>query len=134
MSDIWRYKEEIQDAKAFEKVEECYGITIPEEMKTFVKEHNGASPEKCVFRMGDREGVFGAVLSFDSGETQKATVYQAMDTVQDKTLLPFATDPFGDYICLSLENGSVVFWDHETDEKTCVGSDVRTFLSGLCEM
>lgn len=131
MNNEWNYKEDLQDSEAFEKIEKQYDIKIPPKLKDFVVGHNGASPSECVFNSEGREHLFGAVLSFDSRETCKTTVYQAMDTVQNKSVIPFAEDPFGNYICLSLENGKVLFWNHETEKMTVAGDELESFLKGL---
>ena len=106
MNNTWNYKEDLQDPEAFEKIEKQYDIKIPEKLKDFVAEHNGASPSECVFDSEGGEHLFGAVLSFDSGE-------------------------FGNYICLSMENGKILFWSHETDEMTVAGDELESFLKGL---
>ena len=131
MNNTWNYKEDLQDPEAFEKIEKQYDIKIPEKLKDFVAEHNGASPSECVFDSEGGEHLFGAVLSFDSGETCKTTIYQAMDAVQNKSVIPFAEDPFGNYICLSMENVKILFWSHETDEMTVAGDELESFLKGL---
>lgn len=43
MNNTWNYKEDLQDPEAFEKIEKQYDIKIPEKLKDFVAEHNGAS-------------------------------------------------------------------------------------------
>ena len=46
MDNVWNYKQPLIDSAAFEKFEQQYNVRIPEELKTFVVEHNEASPEK----------------------------------------------------------------------------------------
>lgn len=43
MEMIWKYKIELKDLQAFEEVETLRGIHIPEELKSFVTEHNAGN-------------------------------------------------------------------------------------------
>lgn len=131
MDMIWKYKIEMKNPHAFEEVEALREIHIPEELKGFVMEHNAATPSLYHFMAGSTERVFGAVLSFDKTETDADTVYPALGAVKDKNLLPFAIDPFGNYICYQLDRKQIVYWDHESDEVTSTGKNLSEFLESL---
>ena len=47
--------------------------------------------------------ILGGILSFNEEDEQEGidTVFSAMEAVNDNDLLPFAIDPFGNYICYS---------------------------------
>lgn len=51
-----------------------------------------------------------------SGEKDTDSVFTAFLIIEDHNLLPFGIDPFGNYICYSVKNGQILFWDHETGE------------------
>ena len=104
---------------------------IPEELKNFVAEHNAATPSRHHFMVGATERVFGAVLSFEKNETEADTVYPALEAVEDKNLLPFAIDPFGNYICYQLNEKQIVYWDHENDAVTTTGKSLKEFIESL---
>ena len=136
MDNVWNYKQPLIDSAAFEKFEQQYNVRIPEELKTFVVEHNEASPEKDAFDSESGEHLFSDVLRFDSGETRKVTAYDAMEEIQNKELIPFAKDPFGNYICLSLKDGTVRLWDHEDHETgttAMAGRNLQDFIENLHE-
>lgn len=116
---------------AFADVEKFRGILIPEELKNFVAEHNAATPSRHHFMVGATERVFGAVLSFEKNETEADTVYPALEAVEDKNLLPFAIDPFGNYICYQLNEKQIVYWDHENDAVTTTGKSLKEFIESL---
>ena len=59
------------------------------------------------------------------------SVFVALSVISDTNLLPFGIDPFGNYICYSLKDKSVVFWDHETDGITAVSNSLSAFLESL---
>ena len=131
MENVWKYKIELKDSEAFSKVEKLRGIHIPEELKNFIKEHNAAQPSKYHFMVDSIERVFGAVLSFDEEEKEADKVYPALEAIGNKNLLPFAVDPFGNFICYALDKNEVVFWDHETEDVTSTGKNLEQFIENL---
>lgn len=131
MSIVWKYKIEIADVSVFAEIEKARGIKIPDELRSFIMEVNAATPSKYNFMVGAVEKVFGAVLSFNRGETDIDTVFTALTSIEDKNLLPFAIDPFGNYICYSLKDKKVVFWNHETNRVSPTEKNLRDFLEGL---
>ena len=57
-------------------------------------------------------------FGFRRGEIYFAdTVYPALEAIKDKNLLPFAIDPFGNYICYQLDRKQIVYWDHESEDR-----------------
>ena len=51
--------------------------------------------------------------------------------MEDKNLLPFAIDPFGNYICYQLNEKQIVYWDHENDAVTTTGKSLKEFIESL---
>lgn len=131
MNMTWKYKIDMKNLQAFADVEKFRGILIPEELKNFVAEHNAATPSRHHFMVRATERVFGAVLSFEKNETEADTVYPALEAVEDKNLLPFAIDPFGNYICYQLNEKQIVYWDHENDAVTTTGKSLKEFIESL---
>ena len=58
-------------------------------------------------------------------------VFSALDVIADKDLFPFAIDSFGNYICLNLRDGEVVFWDHETGRINTTEKNLGAFIDNL---
>ena len=127
----WKYKIDVVEQNVFSKIEKKYGITISEELRALILMANAATPSKYNFLLGTTEKVFGAILSFNEGETGTDTVYTALSTIEDKSLVPFAIDPFGNYICYSNNDDKVVFWDHETSGISSTGKGLSAFLDSL---
>ena len=127
----WKYKIDVECECVFEEIESKYGIKFNGELKSFIIEHNAATPEKYHFIAGTKERVFGAVLSVNNGEADTDSIYTALESVTDKEIIPFAIDPFGNYICYSENEKSVVYWNHETETKTSTGLDLNDFISSL---
>ena len=131
MKNEWKYKIDVVNPEVFAEIEKERKITFPDELKELIIEANAATPAKYNFMAGSSEKVLGAVLSFNRNETDTDSVFVALGAVTDTNLLPFGIDPFGNYICYSLSNNKVVFWDHETDGITVVSDSLSAFLDSL---
>ena len=127
----WKYKIDVANQNVFFDIEKKYGIVIYEELRALILVANAATPSKYNFMLGTTERVLGAILSFNEGETDTDTVYTALSTIEDKSLVPFAIDPFGNYICYSNEDNKVVFWDHETSVVSSTEKGLSEFLNSL---
>lgn len=121
----WNYKIDLKDESVFSEIEKDREIKIPDDLKEMIKEGNAATPEKYKFMTGSTEHALGAVLSFNKNEQGTDTVFTALQTIRDKNLLPFAIDPFGNYICLDLKKNIVVFWDHEFDQNNIYSTEMN---------
>jgi hypothetical protein len=108
-----------QELKAFE---EQHGVTLPGDYKSFLKKHNGGSPEPAI------EPVIGTPVQWlyglHRGENW-ASLYWLVETVLHNhlpdNLLPIAHDPGGNLFILSLrevDHGHIYFWDHESETET----------------
>ena len=97
----------------------------------FITEHNAATPEKHRFMVGTTERVFGAVLSVNKGETDTDSIYTALDVINDKDIIPFAIDPFGNYICYSSKDSTILYWNHETNTTLSTELNLIDFIESL---
>ena len=131
MNIEWKYKIEVVNTDVFSEIEKERNISFPDELKCLVLEANASTPKKYNFMNGNVEKVFGAVLSFNRDESDTDSVFAALDTVVDANLMPFGIDPFGNYICYSLNDRKIVFWDHENGEITTVADGLAAFLESL---
>ena len=131
MDITWKYKIDLVDEKVFSEIGAERGITIPDELKRLVTEGNAATPDKYKYIIGSTEKVVGAILSFNRDEKEADSVYTALDVIDDRNLMPFAIDSFGNYICLELNSNNVVFWDHETGDIFTTGKGIDAFMESL---
>ena len=127
----WKYKIDVVNQNVFSEIEKNYGITISEELRALILTANAATPSKYNFVLGTTEKVVGAILSFNKEEMDTDTVYSALSAIEDRSLVPFAIDPFGNYICYSNDDNEVVFWDHETSGVSPTGKGLSAFLNSL---
>ena len=131
MAITWKYKTDVSDISVFEEIKQKYGISVPDELKEFILKTNAATPSRYNFMVGNNERVLGAVLSFNHGEVDTDSVFTALDVMDNKKLMPFGVDPFGNYICYLLESKMIVFWDHETGRYEATGITLTTFEESL---
>lgn len=131
MNIEWKYKIEVANTDVFAEIEKERHISFPNELKELIIEANAATPAKYNFMAGSVEKALGAILSFNRNEADTDSVFVALSVISDTNLLPFGIDPFGNYICYSLKDKSVVFWDHETDGITAVSNSLSAFLESL---
>lgn len=101
-----------------EEMEKQYNISLPNQYKDFLYRYNGGYTPKTKFKVGiissDIRGFYGVgnvKLSFDTIELREWI---------DKSFLPIATDSFGNYLVIGLENdnnGRIFFCNHEAGNK-----------------
>lgn len=131
MSNKWLFKIDLQDESVFEKIEHDYHIAFPYELKDFVKENNACSPKQNIVELNDNERVYNETLSFNTNEEEAPTFDSAMKAVNRKEYIPFARDPFGNYYCYCLENGTVSFYNHEEDYVENSNTNFKDFINKL---
>jgi hypothetical protein len=132
MSIEWKYKIDLVDDAIF-KMSTKYGIIIPDDLVKFLEEANGATPSKTKYMLKVDEKIFGAVLSFNPDEKEADSFETAMLMDFDKNIIPFGIDPFGNYICYNVDNGAIVFFDHEEDSMIAIADSLKDFINMLYE-
>lgn len=131
MGITWKYKIELKTSSVFKEIEKLRKIIFPGELKKFVLENNAATPSRYNFMLGNDEKVLGAILSFNHDESDGDSVFTALSIIDDKNLIPFGIDPFGNYICYSLKDAEIVFWQHETGAVRSTGASLEQFIASL---
>ena len=126
-----KYQIPIERLSVFDGIEKQHNVKIPDSFKNLMIEANAATPEKCRFMLNGEERVLGNMLSFNKKTADTDSAEDAFSAIQNKNLLPFAIDPFGNYICFSTENDTVVVREHETDETISTDLNLSDFLSSL---
>ena len=136
MSEIvWKYDEPLTDENLITEFETKSGFTFPPSFKTLVIEHNGARPDKKIFNTDSDEGhVFGNLLSFNKADTKNLNIWETnknMPSDIDSKYIAFAMDAFGNWICFNVEDGSIVFIDHDNFSIENIANDFDAFIDGL---
>lgn len=126
----YKYVKELKDNNVFSQIEKERNVKVSNTLRSLIKNANAGSPNRKLCIINKKERIIGSILSFNKGDTD--SVFLAMDVVEDKNLLPFAIDPFGNYFCINKQN-IVVFWDHETDNIESSKFTLEKFLNSLYE-
>ena len=117
----WTGGNEIKDNSIIEKVETKLGFKLPRSYKALVNQYNGGRPIKNCFDVGKRKGhVFRSLIPIERITGMKGRV--------PGNNVPFAEDPFGNYICFNSNgnNISISYYNHEEVED----SKAITIISG----
>lgn len=131
MAITWKYKIDVADKNVFTEIENERKISFPVELKKLILEANAATPARYNFMVGNNERALGAILSFNRNESDTDSVFTALAVIDDCNLIPFGIDPFGNYICYSLKDSTVIFWDHETSRIDSTGKTLNEFIEAL---
>lgn len=117
----WLFCKEPATREQVESVGRRLGVRLPDDYASLVQRVNGGQPDHDAF---DIEGRFEAVLNrlLPIGEQHPGNMELTAARLAERLprgIVPFADDPFGNFICFDYRYGNrpvVVFWDHERAE------------------
>jgi len=136
------------------RVEHTIGVAIPPEYRTFLFSSNGGFPEPANFPIVDSEGkviernVIQSFYGVGTGHTYSdlERKYRMFHDRVPSNLLPIASDPGGNQICICVSGddfGKIFFWDHEREQEEgvaptydnvlFVADGFRAFLASLTD-
>lgn len=134
---------DISELEAFEKRN---NIHLPIEYREFILKYNGGKPVPNSFNFIDSDGkksnslvqYFLSIHNEKSFDNMELTYeYNINEERIPSYILPIASDPFGNYICISTKEesyGKIYFCDHEaaTNNNLCfVSNNFNEFLNML---
>lgn len=125
----WKYVKELEDIEAISKFEIDNNIIFPEDLKNYLQKYNGGRPSSRLFDTAkEKEHEFKTLLSFNKADIE--TIYKnfPIDSKHEK-LIPFASDPAGNYFCLY--RNAIYYWHHERDEAEYLADTFEEFLKKL---
>ncbi|MFC4620414.1 SMI1/KNR4 family protein [Camelliibacillus cellulosilyticus] len=111
-------KKSITD-REIKRVETQFNVKLPNDFVECVKRNDGGSPIPNVFDIKEQEpDILNNLLTFDLDS--KHSIINVCKDIQDrliKNIIPFARDPFGNFLCFDYRESDtkpkIVFWDHE---------------------
>lgn len=115
------------DEKKIAAAEKKMGIKLPEDYRQFLLKNNGGRPDPANFPIrGLENNPFGGIHFFGGIGDNIESVnidwsYKIFRGRIPKNLLPIASDPMGNLICLSLgveDQGTVYYWDHDDEHSS----------------
>lgn len=132
MTIKWKYISPLKDQNELEEIAQKYSIRIPDDLRDCIIKNNGAIPDRSVLDTPERKGmVFGGLLSFNKEDDDGFYGVVSNFTSNDIHLemFPFGLDPFGNFYCL--QDGHIVFYDHETDDSFVICDNITQLLAML---
>jgi cell wall assembly regulator SMI1 len=132
----WKYVKPLSEANAIEDFEKKNNLSLPSDLKECIKANNGGRPSLNVFDTDDsKERVFKTLLSFNESDVENIYKYFPIINSQSNNLIPFASDPSGNYLCL--QNNKIVLFLHdnlpETERLEYVSDTFSSLLGKLHE-
>jgi len=114
----WQFADEPVSKNYVEKIGIELGFNFPKDYIHCAAENNGANAEPELFLVGNKEKVFGTLLSFDNESDEFIVdVYNRYNKTLPNKVVPFAFDPAGNLICFDYkghkDNPVIVFWEHD---------------------
>jgi len=99
---VWRQTPPAAPAE-LDRLEEEWGVRLPDEYKRLVSTHQGMSPEPATFRVGRVVHVFNTLLAITRDQESEGYSVQHYQEVL-RPLIPAGIHPFGDtpggeYLC-----------------------------------
>ena len=132
----WVLVNPLEDDTQIKKFEKTADVIFPEDFVSCVVENNaGYASLKNLETVRGNNRVCNNLLTFD--EKKKVNIFNVYISVfsarGNTKLVPFAEDPFGNYICFdfSKPTAKIVFWNHETNKTEDVCDTFAEFLTKL---
>ena len=130
---FWKYVTPLKEGTEIDVFEIKYCFQIPQDLKECLYKNNGGVPSLSTYDFADNKGkVFGGLLSFNNDDPDNIYDYVDLFITDDGKRLkmfPFAIDPAGNFLCI--ENGKVVFYNHEYDKTSVICKSFSDFLETL---
>ena len=127
----WKNVKAFYNDRIFTDIETIRNIHVPGILRDFIRESNNAEPSLKRYKIGLSEKVFNSVLPFNDNIDGKSPLSNALNDVTENNLIPFATDPSGNYFCYDVITHKIVFWDNSTSTSISTGVDILLFMSSL---
>lgn len=114
---LWKYARPLS-RETLEETQAKLGVLFPASYVDCVLRNNGGRPVPSCFDFPGRPGaVFHRLLPVGGDDT--SGIQATLDALSGRIPaghIPFAADPFGNYLCFRYPGGNdapVFFWDHE---------------------
>jgi len=133
MERKWFGRRELIDTGVLPEIEKTKQFKITSELRNLIYEGNAAMPYKYKYKLNDKVFSLDRMLSFNRYEKEEhiETIFVALETVKNDSLLPFAIDAFSDYWCIELKDNLVVRYNHKTGEVTETNVGIKEFMNNL---
>ena len=128
----WKFIKRLEDVNEIKEFEIQKGCKLPRDLRLCIIANNGGRPERKVFDTAVSKGrMIKKLLSLNYDDVEN--IWDAYNVMQqeDKKLVPFASDPGGNFICFNKDSGEIYLWLHETNTAEYVAESFKDFLDKL---
>ena len=127
----WKYVEPLDESQ-LSKIEDHFGLSLPDDYKKLLAECNRGKPTLERFDTDHlKECVLDYMINFSDTVSLAKTISADYDI---ENLIPISRDPFGNLIAFRIAGrqvGGVVFWDHETNKISKISGSFTEFIEKL---
>ena len=127
----WKYVEPLDESR-LSKIEDHFGLSLPEDYKELLGECNQGKPTLERF---DTEFKRECVLDYMIDLSDTVSLAKTMSADYGvENLIPISRDPFGNLIAFRIAGrqvDGVVFWDHETNKIYRISGSFTEFIGKL---
>lgn len=128
----WKFIKRLEDVNEIKEFEIQKGCKLPRDLRLCIIANNGGRPERKVFDTAVSKGrMIKKLLSLNYDDVEN--IWDAYNVMQqeNKKLVPFASDPGGNFICFNKDSGEIYLWLHETNTAEYVAESFKDFLDKL---
>ena len=127
----WKYVEPLNESQ-LSKIEDHFGLSLPDDYKTLLAECNRGKPTLERF---DTELKKECVLDYMIDLSDMVSLTQTLSADYGvENLIPISRDPFGNLIAFRIAGqrvDGVVFWDHEINKISKISGSFTEFIENL---
>ncbi len=127
----WKYVEPLDESQ-LSKIEDHFGLSLPDDYKKLLSECNRGKPTLERF---DTEFKKECVLDYMIDLSDTVSLAKTISADYDiENLIPISRDPFGNLIAFRIAGrqvDGVVFWDHETNKISKISGSFTEFIEKL---
>ena len=133
---IWKRVKKLTSINNINKFEKDYGITLPDLLKKFIISNNGGRPNLDIIKTEEgKEVEIKSLLSFNKEDIEN--IYNVIDYFKKEfngELVPIASEPSGDYFCVDISKGSILYWEQETSKVIFISKNLNEFIDKLYKL
>lgn len=131
-----RLAKKVETDMVFARIEKEYEVRIPFEICEFLKRNSRGIPKEKSFLINNKEYLLSGFISVDEKDkTNLISVASRLMKEKDmESILPFATDGFGNYYGIKFDEGfpaEIVFYEAEKGRISFVCNKFKDIIQAL---
>lgn len=129
----WKYVKPLKNRNILDEFEKKYSYALPDKFKECVIKNNGGRPSLNTFDTDiESNRVIKSFLSFNNDDKENIwEINEYFSTDCDMKYIAFAIDNFGNLICFSVDDNSIIFYEHEENKIEYIAESFTEYLSIL---